>query len=62
MQQGWKIYCYDDVYEMFIVVGCKNFQIRDTNLNSSLVCKPYLQFLYGTYINSDSELFIHKST
>ena len=40
-----------------------NFKIRDNNFSYDLVCKPNLQFLYGTYFNSDSELSIYnKST
>ena len=36
-----------------------NFQIRDTNLNESLVCKPYLQFCMAhTLIQIQSYLFI----
>ena len=58
--------CKDERYTLMTMYmksyNCRlyNFKIRDKNLNYNLVCKPYLQFLYGTYFNSNSDLFIHN--
>ena len=41
-----------------IVLGCKIFK-WDKYLKESLVCKPYWQFVYDPYSNSNSDLFIH---